>query len=509
MKKIYLISAFLCSSQMAMAFEGFFIGLEVGPSCITGNQQGFSSATYHNRGLVPIDLDQSLNHSSLQGAVFVGYGLSRHSLYLSLEAFADFNNIEMGGLGSGGFFDGFPEVHDTTTHSHFRAKTIQYGIDLRPGFNLTPCTLLYGRVGFGIARYSLDSASSFALVDGSDIGTILLDQSRRRSSSTLRLGAGLELLLNSHVTLQADYIYTNFNRIKVFGTAAGTTDLGSSLTLTNLTQLAHLQEHAFMLGFNYYFDEQKYCADACCYSPEFWGFYIGGASGAYYSYEKQKGNATGNIPTLFENFTMVTEVSPTASQKNYQGSLFLGYGVQWNHLFLAAEVFGLGSVRPKLRTFNNTRFLNQNNLNEQNQYIKTTLTLAPLQAGIDLRPGLLLSSTALLYGRIGISLFTLKNTLHSAFQGNIPVSSQSWDISDTQSHATTRLSIRIGGGIEKALSNHWHLRMDYCYTDYGSFKLFGETTNLNALGNEDFLTQSNTQRLKDHAVLLALSYYFR
>ena len=280
MKIPSLLLALACSMQSLAAFEGFYVGGELGGVIADGKQNGESNITYANRGDVNLDLTHKLKTSSWQGALFAGYGFLWHQLYLGGEAFVQFNDCELKSHNSGGFYDGFPEVHILDSQTHLRINSVQYGVDFRPGWTITPRTLLYGRVGVGVAKLKYTTTNSFTLVDGNDQGFVSLTLHDDKTRAALRLGGGLEYQLSSNLTLRADYIYTNYGSVHVQGSEATTTNLvtslilnsdpdssedgvgtlaaGNPLIIRSQSKVHNINEHALMLGLSYYLLKQTY-----------------------------------------------------------------------------------------------------------------------------------------------------------------------------------------------------------------------------------------------------------
>ncbi len=65
-----------------------------------------------------------------------------------------------------------------------------------------------------------------------------------------------------------------------------------------------------------------------------------------------------------------------------------------------------------------------------------------------------------------------------------------------QSESTTRLGFALGAGVEAALSQHWSVKAEYLYLDFGSRTFLGGTTSATDI------------RLNDHIVRVGLNYHF-
>jgi opacity protein-like surface antigen len=496
-----------CIFQSLVVLGDLYFGGELGTSFTEGQLTGMTIGWNRNMSFIPLDLQQKLEDSSIEGILFAGYGVKWHSFFLAGEVFGQFNKCCLKGFSNGGIVNGFPEIYITNTDTRLRVSNTQYGVDFRPGWFCTPLTLLYMRAGVARSHLQLKSDNFTPFLVGTNSGFLSLPLSTQLTKAAFRLGGGLEQFLNSHLAFRADYIFTDYGRIKLSGANQGISSEGSSLTLSNNTQVKHLQQHAFLLGLSYHFSP---CLDdyQACEDPLYCGCYLGGALGGYYADGKIHGRAVGNIPTLFQNFFMTTSIPSHATDKNFSGTIFCGYGRAWHRLFLAGEIFGIGYNRHSLKTRSMGFYENITNGNQQSIFLETRLFVAPLEGGIDLRPGFLLTPSSLFYGRVGTSVSTIKATAKANFQGILPIFAQFWNLTDGHSKHTTRATLRLGGGVEQALSSKLHLRLDYCYTDYGRVKFNGAKSNLNALGNLTFITDSTSQHLFNHSLLLGLNYYF-
>lgn len=500
MKIFAIILGLMCSFQAAFAFEGFYLGGEGGGVLTEGKQKGETVGVSFDSVFTPIDLKQKLTHNSGQANLYAGYGRSFCCLYLGGEAFVQVNASEMKAQFTRQYSDAGPEEYTANTHSWMHVSNIQYGFDFRPGWRVTPLTLLYGRVGVSRANLRLKTNNSYSLVEFTEVGSLAFKSSAHHTKAALRLGGGVEHHISPRVTVRGDYIFTDYGKIHVDRSAAGVGSEGALLTLGNQTQ-SRLYQHSVLLGLSYYFSQS--CLDCClspCATPLFCGFYLGGALGGFFASEKLQENAFGNH--TFLAIEMPLTATSHVTDKSVQGMLFGGYGWQWCRLFLGAEIFGTGSARDALKRTDTNELLSFAN---ESISLNTQLCISSWQGGIDFRPGWCLTPFTLLYGRIGTSYATIKSHTEATFQGNLV---SDWNLRDKKTKCSPRATCRFGGGIEQVLCTNLHLRFDYCYTNYGEVKLNRAVSNLDAFGIPVFLNYSNTYRVSDHSLLLGLSYYF-
>jgi opacity protein-like surface antigen len=142
-------------------------------------------------------------------------------------------------------------VATSIAQANVKLNPVEFGVDLRPGWLVSPDTLLYGRVGVAINRVRLQSASLGVLsIPGYPIiaGTLLAPSSSKNIAG-LRLGMGVEKHISPHLSLRADYIFTYYGKIH----ADQSFSIPSlPLAFTNNADVK-LMNHSVMLGLSYYF----------------------------------------------------------------------------------------------------------------------------------------------------------------------------------------------------------------------------------------------------------------
>jgi opacity protein-like surface antigen len=126
---------------------------------------------------------------------------------------------------------------------------------------------------------------------------------------------------------------------------------------------------------------------------------------------------------------------------NYNFGLFGGYGRNFRHLYLGAE---LGAAYTTL---------NRNINIGANRVISVK---QPLAISLDFIPGYLLRSKDLLfYGKVGLGMRLVSLKLQ------LP------NVSDKTSKL--QLGLRAGGGIEYFFTKNFSMRLEYLYSKYGKF----------------------------------------
>lgn len=262
-------------------FAGLYLGGAIGGSFNSAREYSttdlslnFSETTLR----IPRTLQGSTQHS-LQGtqrknnfAVFLytGYGCAWEDVYLGIEAFlkrtdyrkthrATFNATESTNVSSITRLNA--SVQNTIAFSTRLAPT-EPGIDLRPGYFLTPCTLLYGRLGVGYNTLTLHArtVSSATVIPPLLVGTPIVGTetaSKHRKIGTLRLGLGLEQHLGECMSIRVDYINTQYRgtKIRTGGFSTTVPNLNNGTTQLSTQTIAHLRSfsnNSVTVGISYY-----------------------------------------------------------------------------------------------------------------------------------------------------------------------------------------------------------------------------------------------------------------
>ncbi|MDR3442264.1 MAG: outer membrane beta-barrel protein [Legionella sp.] len=179
-------------------------------------------------------------------------------------------------------------------------------------------------------------------------------------------------------------------------------------------------------------------------APCFSGLYLGGAvgpEGANYTENAHfvttiAAHPESNINTMDENHF---------SGYGVFGSIFAGYGWNYNRYYLAGEInANISSVKRK-----------HTNTEVFHAHLDTTTYTITNSEGVSVLPGFFLSEGTLLYGRAGYTNGRIK-----ARQGDETI----------QSSTTNRNGVRYGLGLRHDFAEHLTLMMDYSQITYQSIK---------------------------------------
>lgn len=270
-----------CPLFAASVFNGFYIGSGAGGSFLTAQENvtsqiivDFPSDTLGNRirTTVPANLEASLRDNSALGALYAGYGLDIHYLYLGVEAFVNFASYKL--HNSGNFsteqmlainIQAYSVANDWQVST--KLSQSQYGLDFRPGVFIKPEMMLFGRVGF--ARVGLAASSDLTgtvayLASRSESNNLIaLTSSTSSNKTALRLGGGFEYHFSPKYSVRMDYMHVDYGKISTTGvidrgitSSAGLLGYrlnNGTLLVSNTAAIQALSANAVTVGLSYYF----------------------------------------------------------------------------------------------------------------------------------------------------------------------------------------------------------------------------------------------------------------
>ncbi len=255
------------------------------------------------------------------------------------------------------------------------------------------------------------------------------------------------------------------------------------------------------------------------------GFYTGLSAGGSFLNGHENVEQTG---TSFSSFAKTNIMFANSSRRglvknSLAGSVFLGYGLSRDFVYLGVEGFIKGA-RAKVKTHDivrNTQLDTTGVLAPLNRRVvtDTQTKLKPWEFGVDLRPGVLLNSETLLYGRVGITWnkLSLVSTQNFTFDvqkpGPTPVTLPAF--SQALSKRKHNSALRLGVGLERQVCENLTIRADYINTRYRKAHISGSTTvqdvNVRFPGDNFSRTVLNDfkiRKLATNTVMLGLSYYW-
>jgi len=270
---VVLLAATTAAGAMEDTFRGFYAGVGVGGSFLSGREsvdQSASSASLLTRAQKTLgnSSQRGLTKNSVAGNLFLGYGSTWDPLYLGIEASVtgtrartknrDTQNLQL-----------VPLLTSTTTstlvtNTQTRLRPWDLGLDLRPGVLLRPETLLYGRVGVAWNKLSVRSTQTYndqvSQVGTTSFNLPALSQTTRKhkNNTSLRLGAGLEQEICENLVIRGDYVHIWDRKARLSSTASQQVTAvppgGDTITMTasNSVRSRKVGSNTVMLGVSYY-----------------------------------------------------------------------------------------------------------------------------------------------------------------------------------------------------------------------------------------------------------------
>ena len=249
-------------------------------------------------------------------------------------------------------------------------------------------------------------------------------------------------------------------------------------------------------------------------SPYCGGFYTGIGLGIVHTDADVNVDPTVTINNILDTpSTLSVEQNTNAAENSFLGNIYLGYGslLYSSPWYLGAEVFA--NIAQHDMT---TNAYASNTTTSQCCTIKNTLNshteaqLSPVEGGIDIRPGYLITATTLLFGRVGVAFNELKYDQDNTFVLNANSSSASpgaeLDISQDKFVA----GLRLGFGLEQYVGKGFALSANYVWTDYGKVSASG-VANSASLGSSNTLCgfqSGGSADVTSNSFTLGMSYLF-
>lgn len=239
------------------AFSGFYSGVSAGGAFYSGQEdnlfQHIQPNTGQNVSSFEVPSKHYLRKNSFMAAAFLGYGdylcwNDTKNIYLGIETFIDVANRDTHTFESAMNQDNGNTIFSLSSRT--RINPFSYGIDLRPGYKFTECTLFFARLGVGFNTITISGQVTDTFSQGQTRTTIINAPSKTFTRMVLRMGLGLEQELCECLTLRADYIYTYFGKGTLEDSASGI-NAGVQATANNRTEV-NILSHAVMLGLSWH-----------------------------------------------------------------------------------------------------------------------------------------------------------------------------------------------------------------------------------------------------------------
>lgn len=236
MRKRIFLTLVVLSGYCHGEFRGFYAGINGGGQITTA--KGHAKSSYGFIDLFPNTTAHAIRESlaayeqTWAGSVYLGYGQTCYCVFGSIEGFIKFPHYH---IRQERAIDYKLKYDNGADFAHIRedlkqrltatTRTVEAGIDFKPGYLLTPCTLFYGRVGAAFNRFTLKSDSLARYEDNSNgfatpssaTAKDRLCLSRSKRVTGLRLGVGFEHQICENFGITLDYIYTYYDHMSLQG----------------------------------------------------------------------------------------------------------------------------------------------------------------------------------------------------------------------------------------------------------------------------------------------------
>ncbi len=539
---ILALGNFLVTPAIASPFDGFNIELLGGEATLQAKTLVQAATPAAQLGLpppFPTLLTEIFNHHATStttngiAELRLGYGrvLCNSCFFIGGELFGNYSHPEFSShqIYAQTPLDIFPN-RSTIERAKFRLNSFEYGADIKPGYLLSPTTLLAARIGIAFNNLKIhDSSELFFPNDDFDAINHL---NKNDDKAGLLLGIGLEQYLCRGFAISLDYSYTAYNRSAF--------DQVSDVTIISRTPAAFIEvpdgvvqhvdsrihSNKIMLGVNYHFQppcSQTY-ANNCDYDQAvFTGLYAGLSAGDLNMHARIKGDTSFGI--VLSPITGVTSdaflQNTTLASDAFIGELSLGYGKQFCRFYLGAQAFFNEADRNVTsdRSYANgviDRPADPNNpdalLFPAHYITSSKVRLSNGEFGADLMPGFLLTPRTLVTLRVGAAFnnLELRNFNHYDNVPDIGFFVEN-DLEAVKNKHQTGL--RLGFGLRQDICNGLSVTADYIYTDYGHLNANATTDSFALVGADivaiptGFTTQEKLH-VSTQAILLGLNYRF-
>ncbi len=457
-------------------FSGTYVGASAGVLQNRSSIQRSSAGTglEINNKITP---DSSSYSDNFVANLFLGYGETWKRFYLAGELSTDISKHEQV-TNRNSYVDNH-EGDYTSNKASIKMNTFGFNADILPGFLLSPHALLYGRIGLAVNQIKLNTTSSST----SPTLTPSLSSTKKATKAGLRLGFGLERWISSHIFLRLDYIYTFFGRMNIEKSATIGSGVTNAVTLVSRAR-AMIRNQELMLGLIYRFSPNagyKSITDSH-HIPS--GFYVGASGGAMQNmyYVNGLSRSTGNdrIQLTSKHNITNTEVA---------GVVSVGYSTRWKRLFFAAEA-GTTISHNAVETVD----LGNNMSNLESAKTKAQIKTDTANFYLDVLPGVFLGNSTVIYPRIGITSTRVSlNTATTVTDGSSPGINGTLYLRNTE----RKTGLRLGIGLEQAITQHLLFRLDYIYQYFGTIRVSqtGSFINSSTISNNTKVDVANQNLL--------------
>lgn len=260
---LLLMSASVFADQ---AYPNYFNGLYLGAHAGLGEaifQQEGSASSQTNFPLAVHQHGVSKNGDATSvlglGGIQIGYGSHFNNFYLGAELFADFNDAsaETNGKYGSNLQINIPNSSPISANRSYTVNIYSrlnntYGFSLKPGYLLTPDTLLFAEVGVVQSNVKLGTTANIQENVDSKSASITASESARKTLTGYRLGLGVEKYVTRNLTVLASYAFSDYGNFSVDAKKEGVGLENIPATFSS-TATTNLKTHVVQIGLNYRF----------------------------------------------------------------------------------------------------------------------------------------------------------------------------------------------------------------------------------------------------------------
>ena len=481
------------ASDVPSLFQGLNINLSAGlNSTLIQSKQDVTQTV----NAIHSTVNTPIHTSGATADLGIGYAwVMRHRFYLGVNAFLRLNN-RVANVTAYPLDDSFANrdnVPSMISSTQVKFSPLGGGIDLSPGLQLSPSTLLFGTVGLDLQSANVTSTM---LNQNPSTHQFLARTSASKHAflNGLRLGLGVSSFITSSLALKFSYLYTNYGSETLSATNPAYGD-------ENLQSHIKLADNSLMLGVAYYFNHQGDRKRLLEQSRGHWnGFFAGFGIGALNNLYKNGTNTLyrTRLGTIYGGNRMS---GSTFGRSSAQYALSAGFGHLFHRFYLGTAL----SVSAANRKGENSSFAQRGNGvgNLTNDSVYTNIKGDTPNYNLDIRSGFTLNQNTLLYLTGGVSLakFALNVNQNFVFNGYPELSLTNYNTSQS----STRLGLRFGLGMQEMLGHGYALSFDYNVSNFGHMHMTSTTQSPN--GQRTFTSDASVS-LRNQSATVGIVKYF-
>jgi opacity protein-like surface antigen len=245
-------------------FNGFFLGVAGGAATNLAQSSLSTSASYVRSGTITDVLTDYAKADVYQiapwGEIFGGWGIQPASwLYLGGRLAVSFSSFHPDLKSSASQTEAAGAAYSASLSDKVKTKMqpVEFTFDFKPGFVFCQKTMLSVLLGGAYNKEQLRGSSDFTFTDTAVVPSVSYPNNfsvnHKKTSVGFRWGLGLEQLLTSYLSLQANYTYTYYWTLKDSNSSTVTTPFGSVVNGHQANMKTDASKEVVSLGLAFYF----------------------------------------------------------------------------------------------------------------------------------------------------------------------------------------------------------------------------------------------------------------